>query len=95
MKLPPHSDYIHFYAHFQPWSAFADQNITTIIDKSHAKNAGHCWYVILRQLNELLNIGIPMDNEDDWREYAKVFQQAPIKENRVMSLPDLAKLSFS
>lgn len=79
----PYGDYVHFYGPFKPW--LVNEADPPVEGKIQAPSARSYWFVLLRQLNEQLSMGINFTN---WTvERAKLEQTA---HNRVPALKDLA-----
>ena len=91
-SLPPYGDFAHFYSVFKPW----EHDAVIVKSKSQAKNVMQYWYYLLRQLNERLDMGLPLDSVAAWREYASIFRApSSLGENRVPNLKQLARQNKS
>ena len=81
----PVGDAVHFYKRFKPWEG----NVTANVErKEQAESAVQYWFHVLRELNELLRMGIDFDS---WSDYAAPFRMAPYGDGNVASLDELKR----
>jgi hypothetical protein len=88
-KHVPLGNIVHFYKRFKPWEGNVTVDITS---KEQAVSATQYWFHVLRELNELLHMGIEFDN---WSEYAAPFRMAPYGDGFVASVYELKQSAMS